>query len=52
MKTHRIYDDRTNETVFFGDFFECSAFMMGVYRSDDASHIWIEDIEKDPRNDV
>lgn len=52
MITHRVYDDRTNKTVFCGDFFECSAFMMGVYESDDAPHIWIEDIEQVPRKDV
>lgn len=44
---NRVYDDRTNETLFESeDSFECMAFMNHNYEEDDEdfAHIWIEKV--------
>lgn len=41
----RVYDDRTNETLFESeDSFECAAFVHLNYdeNDDDFAHVWIE----------
>lgn len=40
----RVYDDRTNETLYEGDTFDCTQFIINNYDedSDDFAHVWIE----------
>lgn len=42
----RVYDDRTNETLFVGESLECMAFMTINFNEDheDFEHIWMEKI--------
>lgn len=42
----RVYDDRTNETLFEGDNFDCTQFIINNFDEEDADfpHIWIESV--------
>lgn len=42
----RVYDERTNETLFKGDNYDCTQFMISSFDEgdEDFPYIWIEKI--------
>ena len=45
-KEYRIYDDRTNETLFEGSHIECMTILSQIDEEDEIfSHLWIEALE-------
>ena len=46
-KKYRIYDDRTNETLFVGSHIECMLMLSQVdERGEMFPHVWIEALEE------
>ena len=46
-KEYRIYDDRTNKTIFKGSHIECMTILSQVDEENDMfPHLWIEALEE------
>jgi hypothetical protein len=45
--SHRVYNDRTNETLFTGDVYDCSQYMIENFdeEDEDFAHIWMETVK-------
>jgi len=45
-KEYRVYDDRTNKTIFKGSHIECITILSQVNEENEMfSHIWLEKLE-------
>ncbi|WP_368900752.1 hypothetical protein [Oceanobacillus oncorhynchi] len=44
--THRVYNTKTNETIFEGDAFDCMLFMSTNFeeQDEDFPYVWMEEI--------